>query len=212
MLRKENIVIILVGAILLTLGVGYATYINPLGDNDRIHEKKVEDLLIQWELPVQYDTESINELTNITIKGTKEMMKDTEHLSPRVYGVVEAYEGEQFVNLEVDGLDGYIYELDQEQLTIQVTELELEPVKPKIVVQGKPEKKIKKIDLVEDIQGYFNSNTIRDFGEVKVVIQVDGLSENTTVTGEILIEDVNEAYMDSAIVDKEEVGVKVVVD
>lgn len=188
----------------------YGIYLNPLEPDNTLHTKVYKDVAVKVETPDRFEGNLNEKTVNLTVQGTKDKMKEIKDLKPDITVKLTAEEGIQKVKPEVQGLQGYIYSLDTDEMTGSSLPIDPEEVKPKVLIKGEPKKEIASVEVLETINGYFNSNQLAILGEVKVTVNADGLDREKELEGTVTVEDMTGEIMNKDLVDKDKVKVKVV--
>lgn len=175
-----------------------------LSDNEEIVKTDVIKLPVEIEEVVGLEVISKEDMVDVEVKGTKEMLKNLKDIQPYVQvnleekdiGNTEESIGEENTNLDekysknvtVVGLDEYIYKILTD-IELNIKEIEGEKVTLKIKVKGSTENKVKDIELLEEVYSYFTEEEKSIVDTISLYIDLNNLDENNEVVGEIKIED-----------------------
>lgn len=203
----------------------YAIYINPYTTGNELQTKILKEVPIELEVPDRYQANLMVLTTNLEVQGTKEMIKELEeekiHIKASILEEIENIEvegtedeegiKEVTVPIIVNGLENYIYQIQDTEVTVEYSEIEPEEIQPKVVFKGTPGVTVTGVDVLEPILGYFKQEE-QEILEV-VNVTIDGEKINKTgeleVEGEIEILDVENNVMNSDLLDKTKVKVRV---
>lgn len=202
-----------IGAVFIALIGIYAIYVNPFEPSDTLYSKTFKNIEIQPTVPDRYEVILPNKYLTITVKGTRDMIKDLGDVKPTVTSHFEGEEGVQVQDIHVQGIDNYIYKVSSQQVEGTVEEIEPEEVEPKVIIKGTPTIKIKGVEVLDTINGYFKESEKALLDEVNVIVDSDKITDkNKKVEGAVEIKDVEGNRMSKGLVDKEKVEVEIITD
>lgn len=223
MQKKPRVWVTLLTTVIVLVFIYFTVY--TLASNEEIVYTEEIELPLEVEAEVGLELVPKTHKVDIEVKGTKEMMRELGGTGANVKASVSEIEGVDIyeseeedrvnlkdkynINLEVDGLEGYVYNIISE-VGIDIYEVEGVEVELKVKIRGEQVELVEDIEILEDVVGYFTEQDREQIKEVSVYVDVDNVTEDNIAIGELGIEGKDGEVMDvGGRLSHTEVGVKV---